>query len=96
MAYTVTTEFATVAATLANLSVGSSTVPSVGTVAFAVVNAAMTSQLTTTGALEQDALEAGVDLIDRLEDEIAQRCGATTPLDQALALIGRRHRADSR
>ena len=53
-------------------------------------------QLTTTGALEQDALEAGVDLIDRLEDEIAQRCGATTPLDQALALIGRRHRADSR
>jgi hypothetical protein len=57
---------------------------------------AFEQQLTKTGALEQDAVEAGVDLIDRLEDEIGQRCGPSTSLDKALALVGRRHPTDSR
>lgn len=52
------------------------------------------AQLAKRGGLEQDTVEAGVDLIERLETEITRRCGAPTPLDQALALIGRRHRAD--
>jgi hypothetical protein len=58
--------------------------------------AAFEEDLTKAGALDQDAVEMGVDMIDRLEGEIAQRCGAPTPIDQALALIGSRHRADSR
>jgi Tfp pilus assembly protein PilF len=57
---------------------------------------AFDEQLGKPGVLEQDVVEAGVDIIARLEGEIAARCGATTPLDQALALIGRRHRADLR
>ena len=57
---------------------------------------AFVAQLEKPGVLEQDAVEAGVDLLARLEDEIAQRCLPATPLDQALALIGRRHREDPR
>jgi Flp pilus assembly protein TadD len=48
-------------------------------------------QLRKPGVLEQDTVEAGVDLIDRLQREIARRCGPLTALDQALALIGRTH-----
>jgi thioredoxin-like negative regulator of GroEL len=47
-------------------------------------------------ALEQDTVEAGVDLIERVEAGIARRCSPITPLDQALALIGRQHRVDAR
>jgi thioredoxin-like negative regulator of GroEL len=57
---------------------------------------AFKAQLANPGGLEQDTVEAGVDLIERLEAEISQRCGPTTPLDQALALIGRQHRVDLR
>lgn len=54
------------------------------------------TQLTHPGILEQDTVEAGVDLIDRLERDIVTRCGPVTALDHALALIGRRHEAEVR
>ena len=57
---------------------------------------AFNAQLVKPGGLEQDTVEAGVDLIERLEAEITKRCGPTTPVDQALALIGRQHRVDPR
>lgn len=43
--------------------------------------------------LEQDTIEAGADLIDRIAQLVAQRCGVSTALDRALVLIGRRHEA---
>ena len=46
--------------------------------------------------LEQDTVETGVDLIDRIERQIAQLCGPPTTFDHALALIGRKHGADAR
>jgi thioredoxin-like negative regulator of GroEL len=58
--------------------------------------AAFDEELTRTSALDQDVVETGVDLIDRVEDEIGQRCGTPTPIDQALAIVGRKHRTDSR
>lgn len=57
---------------------------------------AFAGELARPGGLDQDTVETGVDLIDRLEADIAQRCGPATPLDRALALIGRRHRLDAR
>ena len=57
---------------------------------------AFKAQLAKLRGLEQDTVEEGVDLIERLEAEITQRCGPPTALDQALALIGRQHRVDSR
>jgi tetratricopeptide (TPR) repeat protein len=51
-------------------------------------------QLARPGILEQDTVEAGVELIDRQERELGRRCGPPTALDQALALIGRAHGAD--
>lgn len=41
-------------------------------------------------SLDQDVVETGVDLIDRLEQQ-AEGCGAPAPIDRALRLIGRRH-----
>ena len=46
--------------------------------------------------LEQDTVETGVDLIDRIEHQIVQMCGPQTTLDHALSLIGRTHGADAR
>ena len=46
--------------------------------------------------LEQDTIEMGVDLVDRVEGEIGRQCGPPAPLDQALALIGRRHGGEAR
>ena len=46
--------------------------------------------------LEQDTVETGVDLIDRIEQQVVQRCGPPTPVDQALVLIGRQHRTEAR
>lgn len=57
---------------------------------------AFTEQLAQPGILEQDTVEAGVDLINREEREIARRCGPPTVLDQALALIGHAHGTDSK
>jgi tetratricopeptide (TPR) repeat protein len=46
--------------------------------------------------LDQDTIEAGIDLIDRVEHHALERCGSPTPLDQALLLITREHGVDSR
>lgn len=48
------------------------------------------------GIVEQDTVEAGVDLIDRAEHAIAASCGPVTALDQALVLIARRYAADAK
>lgn len=50
--------------------------------------------LAKSGILEQDTIAAGVDLIERLEQEITRRCGPPAALDHALTLIGRKHGAD--
>jgi hypothetical protein len=42
-------------------------------------------------AVDRDAIESGVELIDRMARQIAERCGPATTHDQALALIGQRH-----
>jgi tetratricopeptide (TPR) repeat protein len=55
---------------------------------------AFRGRLAKSAVLEQDMVEAGVDLIERLEQEIARHCAPPTALDQALALIGRAHGAD--
>lgn len=57
---------------------------------------AYSGQIETARMLEQDTIETGVDLVDRMEREIGQRCGPQTPLDQALAVIGHRHSAEAR
>jgi Flp pilus assembly protein TadD len=48
-------------------------------------------QLKPPAILEQDTVESGVDLIDRIERLVVQRCGPPTALDQALVLIGHQH-----
>jgi len=46
--------------------------------------------------LDQDTVESGTELIDRLEREVVDRCGPPTVRDQALLLIARSHGTDSR
>jgi tetratricopeptide (TPR) repeat protein len=53
------------------------------------------AQLRSGGALDQDGIEAGVELIDRIERSVVQSCSPATTLDRALLLIGRRHGAES-
>ena len=48
-------------------------------------------QLKPPAILEQDTVESGVDLIDRIERLVVQGCGPPTALDQALVLIGHKH-----
>ena len=57
---------------------------------------AFENQLKPPTILEQDTVEAGVDLVDRIERHVVERCGPPTTLDQALVLIGRQHGADTR
>ena len=46
--------------------------------------------------LDQDTIESGVDLIDRVERDVVERCGPPNAVDQALLLIAREHGTDSR
>ncbi len=46
--------------------------------------------------LEEDTIDEGVELVSRLARQLATACGSTTPLDEALALIGREHGGDTR
>lgn len=46
--------------------------------------------------LDQDTIESGIDLIERVQRNALDRCGSLTPLDQALLLIAREHGVDSR
>jgi Flp pilus assembly protein TadD len=52
---------------------------------------AFEDQLKPPAILEQDTVESGVDLIDRIERLVVQSCGPPTALDQALVLIGHQH-----
>jgi hypothetical protein len=47
-------------------------------------------------ALDQDTVEAGVTLLDRIARHVTSSCGPLTPKDDALVLIGRMHGADPR
>jgi tetratricopeptide (TPR) repeat protein len=42
-------------------------------------------------ALDQDIVEAGVDLVDRIAQRLLQACAAPTARDRALTVIGREH-----
>ena len=44
-----------------------------------------------TPVVDRDAVESGVELIDRMARQIVERCRPATTRDQALALIGQRH-----
>jgi hypothetical protein len=46
--------------------------------------------------LEQDVVEMGADLVDRIERLVVQRCGMPTTLDRALVIIGRQHGSEVR
>lgn len=43
--------------------------------------------------LDQDTIESGIDLIERVERGIVESCGPQTAVDRALLLIGRQHGA---
>jgi tetratricopeptide (TPR) repeat protein len=53
-------------------------------------------QVRSSAALEQDVLEAGVDLLGRVEQHLAKTCPPLSARDQALALIARRDATASR
>lgn len=53
------------------------------------------AQLKSKSLLDQDAIEAGVEVIDRIEHSVVQSCSPATALDLALLLIGRRHGVES-
>jgi tetratricopeptide (TPR) repeat protein len=54
------------------------------------------TQLSHSGPLEEDTIEAGVELIDRVERFIGERCPPWDPLDRALVLIAQHHGIDQR
>ena len=54
------------------------------------------SELAAPQPMDADTIEAGVDLVYRLEQEVVQRCPPPAPKDRALLLIGRRHGAAER
>jgi tetratricopeptide (TPR) repeat protein len=57
---------------------------------------AFKTQLSSFAVHEEDTIETGVELIYRIERDLAQHCSPLAPLDRALILIGRRHGADQR
>jgi tetratricopeptide (TPR) repeat protein len=58
--------------------------------------ASLLDDLKRSAALEQDALEASVDLFDRIEQLLSKTCLPLTARDQALTLIARSHATDSK
>jgi cytochrome c-type biogenesis protein CcmH/NrfG len=57
---------------------------------------ALATRLTTAKPIDQDDIEAGADLIDRVERIVVEHCKPATTTDQALLLIGRQHGGESR
>jgi hypothetical protein len=53
-------------------------------------------QLNSPAIREHDTIEAGVDVIARIERNVVQACPPQSPLDRALILIGRQPGADAR
>jgi tetratricopeptide (TPR) repeat protein len=58
--------------------------------------ATLRRQLKPSATVDQDVIEAGVDLFDRIEQHFSTRCPPLTARDQALALIARSHAAESK
>jgi hypothetical protein len=58
--------------------------------------AGLLDDLKGSAALEQDAVEASVDLFDRIEQLLSKTCLPLTARDQALTLIARSHATDSK
>jgi tetratricopeptide (TPR) repeat protein len=56
---------------------------------------AFESRLKPPAVLEQDTIEDGLELIDRVERVVAQSCGPLTAFDQALVLLGRPEGAEA-
>jgi Tfp pilus assembly protein PilF len=52
---------------------------------------AFADELEHTSSLDQDTIEAGVDLVDRIARRIVSVCEAPAPRDRAMILIGREH-----
>jgi hypothetical protein len=52
-------------------------------------------RLRRSSTLDQDTIEAGVDLIDRTERDAIAPCGSSTTVDRALVLIAKQHGAVS-
>jgi Tfp pilus assembly protein PilF len=57
---------------------------------------ALNSRLKPRSTPDQDTIEAGVDLVTRIEGHVVQACGRPTPFDRALVLIGRQYGFDQR
>ncbi len=57
---------------------------------------AFQEQLSRRTALDQDDVETGVDLFDRVERHLARVCGPPTARDLALTLIAQQHASDAR
>ena len=57
---------------------------------------AFKTQFTPSTILDEDTIESGVELIDRIEREVIESCPPSTLLDRALVLIGRHHGVDAR
>jgi tetratricopeptide (TPR) repeat protein len=53
-------------------------------------------QLKPSALLDQDAIEGGVDLVGRIEQQLANACPPLTARDQALALIAQSHATESK
>jgi tetratricopeptide (TPR) repeat protein len=54
------------------------------------------TSLRRSSAIDQDMIEAGVDLVLRAAQEIVKDCAPATPRDRALVLIGRQHSGAAR
>jgi Flp pilus assembly protein TadD len=57
---------------------------------------AFADQIRRSKGIDQDTVEAGMDVINRIERQVTVHCGPPTALDEALVLIGRQHGVESR
>jgi tetratricopeptide (TPR) repeat protein len=58
--------------------------------------ASLREQLKPSTDIDQDSIEAGLDLFGRIERQLAETCPPLTANDRALALIARSHATDSK
>jgi tetratricopeptide (TPR) repeat protein len=57
---------------------------------------AFEARLKRSGPLEEDTIESGLELVDRIERAVVQACPPPSPRDRALLLIGQHHGVDQR
>lgn len=58
--------------------------------------ATLRERLKPSGGLDQDVIESGVDLFDRIAQHLSTHCPPLTARDEALALIARQHATESK